>query len=427
MASLETNMDFVKELLNSKSINNEQRNTILDLLKIEINNELKISQSNINVLKKLSIIENVSDVIYHYPKETVNLLNKFSQDTTLKYTTHIWDIDSESGKENVDRENFISNIGIEFKDYKFKEILFKNGQNDFYWTIHNFLFEEYKGWNTNVWGEHKLKFGWNNKCLQEFYLSNTKVQPSAFEIPSSFLPKEYTDDFWDKVKLSKQKDEASRKLAFPLKEKNTTPIELFDEDIIGDRKINGRFLKYFEDYINLFKNEIEFRGNSLLYLVEDEFSKLNKLEYDVEIKGLKGTIIYTSTSRIKQAIEIIVSNLKARTEKQKSIQIIGNYLEEDGCFELSIIDKGSHSEAFLSNKKIGLNGMGQMKSIRDNLRGLCDFSIISNFKNEKGELDSYEIKYLSIQRPEFKKEDLQFVAKKTAVAEGFTYKMKFYE
>ena len=79
MASIEKNMRFVKELLTSKSITNEQKNTIIDLLKIEINNELKKSHSNINLLKKLSKKEYVSDIIYHYPKETVGLLNKFSE------------------------------------------------------------------------------------------------------------------------------------------------------------------------------------------------------------------------------------------------------------------------------------------------------------------------------------------------------------
>ena len=54
MASIETNMSFVKELLNSKSITNEQSNTIIDLLKIEINKELKKSDNNINLIKKLS-------------------------------------------------------------------------------------------------------------------------------------------------------------------------------------------------------------------------------------------------------------------------------------------------------------------------------------------------------------------------------------
>ena len=424
MASIETNMKFVKELLNSKSINNEQKNTILDLLKIEINNELKKSHNNINLLKKLSKKEYVSDIIYHYPKETVGLLNKFSEDTYLKYTTHIWDIDSESGKEYVDREKFNSNIESEFKDFKFKEILDKNGQNNFYWTIHNFLFVQNIGWQTKPWGEHKLKFGWNNKCLMDYYKSKPSVQPASFAIPSDYLPMKYTTEFGRKKQAQKKKDDETRKLDPNYKSEILEPNE---EDVLGPKKIEGRILKYFEDYINLFKNEIEFRGNSLYYFVKDEFANLNSLEYNIEITGLKGAMIYTCTARIKEAIKIIVSNIKARPEKEKSIQVIGRHNSEDNYFEIYITDVGSYSNSSLSSKKIGLQGMGQMESLRNHLRGLCDFSIISVFKNENGEEGNYEVKYLSSERPEIRKDDVQFVKEKIDSAPGFTYKLKFYE
>jgi hypothetical protein len=411
MASIETNISFVKDLLSDESITNNQVNLILDLLKIEINQQLEESKKLADLSNKLNNKIYKTDIIYHYPKETVQLLNKFSEDTTLKYATHIWDFDPDSGKENVNRSTFIQSVEKELKDFKFQDILKKNGLTNFYWTIYNFLLEENKGWNTKAWGEHKLKFGWNNKCLIEYFQNNLSEQPANFEIPSQFLPKEYTKEFWDSFHDKKNKKQT---------------IEVLEEDIIGDKKINGRFLKYFEDYINLFKTEIEFRGNSFHYLMEEEFSSnLNNLEYNIEIKGLKGALIYTCTLQIKQAIQIIVSNLKARPEKQKHIQIIGTQIVEEGCFEITITDVGSFSEVPLSYNKLKLV-TGQLKDLRNNLRGLCDFSILSSFKDKNNELGFYELKYLTIDRPEFKNEEDPFIHVKKDFAPGFTYKLKFY-
>jgi len=423
MSRLETNMKFVKDFLKLVE-NDRERETIIELFNVEVKREFKKLSNKIELSNKPANKLHDSEVICHYPKETVNLLNKFSEDTKLKYSVHIWDRDQSTGEENVDRVNFQKNIWEEFNKYDFQEILFKNGLNNFYWTIRNFLFEENRGWDTKAWGEHKLQFGWNNKCLMDYYQSEPSVQPASFVVPSEYLPKKYTDEFWKKVTVQKNEDDLKREHNPNHKLVIHEPNE---EDVLGPKKIEGRILKYFEDYINLFKNEIEFRGNSLYYFVKDEFANLNSLEYNVEITGLKGAIIYTCTARIKEVIKIIVSNIKARPEKEKSIQVIGTHNSEAGYFEISIIDVGSYSNSPLSSKKIGLEGMGQMESLRNNLRGLCDFSIISVFKNENGEEGNYEVEYLSTERPEFTKKDEQFVPKPIERAPGFTYKLKFYE
>lgn len=411
MSSIETNINFVKELLLSPTISNQQIKQILNLFNSEINDTLKLVTEQAETKNNPKTNKLDKKRIYHNPKETVGLLNKFSEDTNLKYATHIWDFDPESGKENVDRNKFIQSVEKELKDFKFQEILKKNGLTYFYWTIYNFLLEENKGWNTNTWGEHKLKFGWNNKCLIDYFQNNPTDQPANFEIPSQFLPIEYSQEFWDSYRNKKNKNQT---------------IDILERDIIGNKKINGRFLKYFEDYINLFKAEIEFRGNMLHYLMEEEFTdKLKGLEYNIEIKGVKGASIYTCTSQIKQAIKIIVSNLKARPEKQKQIQILGHQISEDGSFEILITDVGSFSEASLRYNKLRLE-VGQLKAIRNNLRGLCDFSIISSFKDDDNELGYYELKYLTIDRPEFTNEEDPFIPVKIDNALGFTYKLKFY-
>jgi hypothetical protein len=411
MASIETNINFVKELLLSPNISNHQIKQILGLLDGEIKEVFESVKRKSETTSNPKTKESSSKEIYHNPKETVALLNKFSEDTKLKYTTHMWDFDPESGKESVNRSTFIEGVKKELKDFKFKDILIKNGLTYFYWTIYNFLLGENKGWNTKPWGRHYLQFGWNNICLIDFFQNNPTEQPANFEIPSHYLPKVYTKEFLRTIENKKNS-------------KHT--IEPTAEDIIGDKKIDGRFLKYFEDYINLFKSEIEFRGNMLHYLMEEEITdQLNELEYDIEIKGLKGASIYTCTTQIKQAINIIFSNIKARPEKQKKIQILGSQISDDGSFEILITDVGSFSEASLKYNKLRLE-VGQLKDIRKNLRGLCDFSIISSFKGENDELGFYELKYLSIDRQEFNSDIEPFIPVKIENAVGFTYKLKFY-
>jgi hypothetical protein len=44
--------------------------------------------------------------VIHDPKKTIWLLNKFTEDTYLKYTTHIWDRNKDTSKETVDRNYF---------------------------------------------------------------------------------------------------------------------------------------------------------------------------------------------------------------------------------------------------------------------------------------------------------------------------------
>ena len=94
---------------------------------------------------------------------------------------------------------------------------------------------------------------------------------------------------------------------------------------------------------------------------------------------------------------------------------------------ISITDLGSYSNSRLDNPKLTFKeNKGQMRSIRDNLISLCDFSIISNFEKD-GKLIPLELEYLNKDRAEISEDEEQFIIRANNVqANGFTYKLKFY-
>lgn len=388
--------DFILQLLDQSKLTPTQKQRVLILSSNEIKKDklggkeleervkrieekINLKPSEINLLFKENEKElNKATVITykHYPKTTVELLNRFTEDTNLKYTTHIWDKEIETGEEVINRETFAEDIHREFYNiYSFKT-LENIGVKPLYNTIWNFVV----GPNKFGWGRYKLSFGWHNKELIDYYLLSDENSPLSFIVPDKYLP---------------------------------------------DKKIKGKTLKYFEDFVNIFKSEIEFRGNELYNLLNRKFDF--GFEYKIEIaETLKGKSIYTYTAGIEYALDLIANNIKQRSKKDKHIQITSEYNAKGKYIVISITDLGSYSNSRLDNPKLTFQeNKGQMKLIRDNLISLCDFSIVSKFE-ENGELIPLELDYLNKDRPEFKDVENQFIIKKISEAFGFTYKIKFY-
>ncbi|MCM8763708.1 MAG: hypothetical protein NC927_01305, partial [Candidatus Omnitrophica bacterium] len=150
--------------------------------------------------------------IIHNPKETVRLLNFFTQnDKHLKYSTHSW----EKGKYNS-YDHFMECLKEDWKkiNKSLKEI-----SPRLHAKISNFLFNEKlgqkkeKGYNES-WGEYKLQFGWSSPQLKTYMDKNPDHDPFTYPIPNEIIKKEKLE------------------------------------------------LNYFKDYAEVFKNEIEFREDS---------------------------------------------------------------------------------------------------------------------------------------------------------------------
>lgn len=346
----------------------------------QINSHDEKIKENTGAINSLNAPDNEiksEKLFIHDPLTTVNLLNKFTEDTKLKYTTHIWDLNTETGEEVINRSTFQDDIEREFRSkYRFPKLQ-ENGLKNLYNTIWNFLI----GPNKFGWGRYKLNFGWYNRELNDFYIQNPDKKPGSFIIPEKYLPQS---------------------------------------------KIDGKYLKYFEDYINVFKKEIEFRGNDLYYLFKKHFEF--GFEFKIEIDdALKGVSFYTDTKLINEAIELIADNIKQRSAKDRHIKITFLYNSEGRFNEIKIINVDSYSNSPLTNDKLTLrNERGQLKTIREKLRNLCDFSIESTF-NDSGKTLALELIYLSKERREFSEAESQFIKNPIVNAEGFVYKLKFYE
>jgi hypothetical protein len=458
MNSLKANIDFVNKLLNTKGISDRQRFTILNLFKLEmVEYEQLLLDINSDVSKKdvgyktahNSFVKE-KDKLTHNPLKVVEILKLFTTSDTFKYITHSWDR-RKDGKEVVDRKTFATTLSSEFKKNNFYQL--KNlGLVELYWTIYNFLFVDYekenlfntkKGWAQNY--EPKLpkgfKFGWGCSKFIEFY-SNNQSNYMDYEIPKTMRPVIYTtafnDTFRQERNLTKNgRDYLLKKTKLTKEDKHREIVKLesnlpipSDDDVEEIIPIDELSFRYFEDFVTIFKKQIEFRNNDFHNLILSEFSKQDRIDIILKMEGLKGLDIYTDTARIKAAIEKIAWNtLSSSRDKGKEIKISSSFSLDNSYVTIDIHHVGSFSNAHIdSNPKLNLREKaGDIWQIRDYLLSLCDFSIISTFKDKDGVEKPMEIEYLSKERAVIGGGEEQFrTIELSEKPLGFTYRLKFY-
>jgi hypothetical protein len=436
MDNLKANIDFVNKLLSVKGLSERQRFNILTLFKKEmveyenylINND-KQSIKETDSQNKNPNVKNI-DKQHHDPTAVLNLLKLFTTNDIFKYTTHSWDR-KQDGTEVVDRKSFSSLLKEEFNKENFSQLK-ELGLEDLYWTIHNYLFFNYElgnpynniGWAKNY--DPRLpkgfKYGWSCTKLIEYY-SNGQNNFLDFEIDKIYRPVEYSKEFLKNFKPKKNADkirpeEISKK---PLPKEN---------DIESVIPIDELSFRYFEDFVSIFKKQIEFRNNDFHNLIFSEFSKQDRIDINLKLEGLKGLDIYTDTSRIKKAIEKIARNtVSSSRDKGKEIKICSTFSSDNSYVIIDINHVGSYSNAHVdSNPKLNFKDKaGDLYQIRDYLISLCDFSIISTFKDKDGIEKPMEIEYLSKERAVIGGDEEQFrTIEPSEKPVGFTYRLKFY-
>ena len=458
MNSLKANIDFVNKLLNTKGISERQRFTILELFKLEmVEYEKQLLDVNSDVLKHVAGFEKAKNVFskdkiinIHNPLKVVEILKLFTTNDTLKFTTHSWD-KRKDGTEVVDRKTFSASLYSEFRKHNFNQLI-DFGLEALYWTIYDFLFVDYesenlfntkKGWAKNY--EPKLpkgfKFGWGCSKFIEFY-SNNQNNYMNYEIPKTMRPVIYTADFNDIFRkeqniIKNDRDSLLKntKLSKEIKEREIAKLEsnlprATDDDVEEVIPIDELAFRYFEDFVTIFKKQIEFRNNDFHNLILSEFSKQDRIDTNLELEGLKGLDIYTDTARIKAAIEKIAWNtLSSSRDKGKEIKVSSSFSPDNSYITIDIHHVGSFSNAHVdSNPKLNLREKaGDIWQIRDYLLNLCDFSIISTFKDKNGIEKPMEIEYLSKERGMINVDGEQFrIIELSEKPVGFTYRLKFY-
>ena len=160
-------------------------------------------------------------------------------------------------------------------------------------------------------------------------------------------------------------------------------------------EVPSKTIKSFEEVVNLFKQEIEFRDNSLWVGVKTELSRnlLNDLIDPEDLNSLKGCSFYTNTEYVLKAISRIFAMIKSRAESPKA-KLTCVYNEEAHHYILEILHLNSYSDLSINHPKLSSEEKGDLSILRTTLLSLCDFSIESRFKDSTGETIFARVEYL---------------------------------
>lgn len=395
--------DFVNKLLNVSSSSTEAKKRIVSLL-VQPSSITNASSQSVSADQEKQDLLKKNKGLYHDPEFVSRFLHQFTEKDcqALKFTTHYWDKDSE-GKYNYDSFDAFKDayLSILFDKNKsldgYKElypIVIKKGDSrssnnitsldvlnyryEHLWQlVRNFLVNDDA---TYPWGEHKLRIGYN-EYLKKWMDENPQQQP--FSMPLSSLPKE----------------------------------------LIPQKLINGKQLYDFGDVVELFKHCIEFRDDDLYKAVRTIF-KSSDINVDKDLLStLKGCSFYTDTFIIKEALRKIAGNITQRSE-HPNVEILCATSEEANRkrISLEILQIDSYSYRDVTDAKIDPNGNeGDLATIKNQLRNLCDFSVESLFK-VNGVVKPLRINYLSSSFDHY--QVIEDIDEKSCA--GFKYILHFY-
>lgn len=406
------NNDFVVDIIASPFSTRKEKIRSVELL-CKDSRQTLLAEKQKQTIEQLSYSE--SRGLEHDPEFISRFLHQFTEKEcqALKFTTHYWDEDSESGEYNYKSfEDFkngdngyrkILESGVKSLDsYKalYSDVLRKTTDQSQYvpslmsilhyrcehlWKIiNNFLLvddpsKDNEQWKYQ-WGEHKLLIGYN-KFLKKWMDENPQQQP--FAMPLSYLPQE----------------------------------------LIPQTLINGKQLNDFGDVVEIFKHSIEFRDDDLYKAVIKIFKSSDIIVNKELLSTLKGSNFFTDTSLVKEALRIIAGNIFQRSEHPNvEIRCYSKMEADRKRITLEILQVDSYSHRDVTDAKINPNSKeGDLATIRTKLRNLCDFSIESRFKVD-GVLKPLRINYLASNYNQYT--EREEIAEKEC--KGFKYLLHFY-
>jgi RNA-directed DNA polymerase len=345
LSELQLNINFLKQILAMKDISALGRHHILEAFSEYFNTS---KADSVKTEEKFKAI--------HDPKRLVELLNMFgSNQRELKFVTHIWDGD--------DISSFIMFKEKIFKYYpEFKEMKHLD-KNLWMEKIFPFVFQQKQYEKKDkgevipyFWGKHRIKIGWNypnfimNWCAENFDNKGIKAsQPFNIVLPEEFIPEE-------------------------------------------SRVIDKITIKTFMDLVNVFKKEIEFRGNDFYISIQYRFADiLTGFELDKSsLKSLKSFSVYTNTEKILEAIDRVFKMIKnvvddksrngTKLSKLIRIRSVFHETQEEKFYTLEIIHVNSVCDKPQNHPKLS-GKTGDLANVVKKLTGRCDFSILGEFSD----------------------------------------------
>ena len=392
---------ILSEIEGLKKIYLEEQNKLtskIELIHLDIT-ESKASQK-INIEPINSLLDKGDRVkeikLIHNPNEITKFLKNFEENTALKFSTHIWD----KTDFLLSYSDYINKLNEEKKIYKFKELF--NYNRPLYNLLNYFLFTP----NTPL-KQGVPMYGWNNEELKDVKI--------GWQFPNEILKKWSIENFDEQTKSENKK--------YPMD--MIVPIDLKPPKRIKNKEINS-----FEDVVNIFKTEIQFRNDEdNLFKEVDFLIKKHKLtNSDSSIEKLKKLHFYTYTKGVISAIDSIFRSFEKNNESFKDVSF--EVKSQENCIEIQIIHLNSFPSKIIELENPNKFFSGDSNAIINHLFSLCDYSIISKFNNDSnfevailfdgvfGTPDGNNLKKLETP---MKVNDLE-----ECEVRGFSHKLKFY-
>ena len=301
----------------------------------------------------------------HNPKRLVEILNLFTKDNPIKYTTHSfeWSI-------YKSYDNFMNAVKQSF-DVIDEEL--KRLSPNLHTKITKFLFDSQLS-EDNTWGVYNIAFGWSSPELNQ----------------------------WSQ--LEESKDNGKKAISYKLPKKY-------------QRNIDGKTSSTFNDICDLFKNEIEIKDNDILILLFQSIEEeVLGFDFDVSYENLDGMSFYTDVENFSKGLKLIFEQFKdSGREQHDTINIEAMLYNDAKYIDIRITQVGSTVSKTSTEMKSEIED-GGFQDIKNYFTSLCDWSIEAKFKD-----GDFKIDYLSIDSEDSIAKNLNY----TPI--GFTYILRFYK
>ena len=358
-----TKYDFIKELLEDKKINQNQRERILELASKEISLEGTLEER----------VQKIEDIIFNdnppgntsppdNPPETQNLreyidpinlynaLLAYNQNRILSTTCHpisrenIDVIVLQSASSEYDFKKHLELVKLNFKELAENEKF----TTQMYALIKNYLTGE------GTWSSQNLKDGWSNKDLEEWANRNPDIVPNP-----------------DDILIEATENEGYK----------------LDREFIS--KLTNKSIRNFSELVLFFKSLWHIKDDNPLQRILEKRNVDYKYEEwaTIQFINFSQTLnLYTDVDKLVQAYSKIIGLIKEKSNPNHQ-EIVISFYEEATKKILSIHQLNTFWKKPISDTIERPFGNSMLPLIENQINGLCDLHIQAKFEDNQ----NYEV------------------------------------
>lgn len=356
-----TKYDFIKELLEDKKINQNQRERILELASREISLEGTL-EVRVQKIEDILFIDNPADnsppdlpqpknfIEYIDPINLYNALHTYNQNPILKTTCHpisnanIEVIVLNSGDREYDFKKHLELIKLNFKELAGNEKF----TTKMYALIKNYLTGE------GTWSSQNIKDSWGNKDLEDWANRNPNIVPN----PEDSLI------------------EASENEGY-----------ILEKEFIS--KLTNKPIRNFSELVLYFKSLWHIKDDNPLQRILEKRNADYKYEEwtNIQFINFSQTLnLFTDVDKLVQAYSKIIELIKENSNLNHQ-EIVISYYEEGSKKILSIHQLNTSWKKSISDTIERPFGNSMLPLIEKQINGLSDLHIRAKFEDNQ----NYEV------------------------------------